>query len=441
MKVFGTAEAGFDRELRFNEELGEDVTSKFILGLFSAAGLDGILVGEGGAFGPNGPVDVELDLARLPSAPAVVEIPLGRYFCLPVRHEAEVFARLLVPDGEGVYRATEAAKLIETFLDLRHSQRMMADVHLSTLEDSYSELQARHEELAASETRYRELAASLEERVNERARELEQAHKQLRQQEKMASIGQLAAGVAHEINNPTGFVSSNLQTLQTYFGNLAHILKSYRAAPLAKPEDQARLRREWERLDLEFILGDVELLITQSLSGTERIAKIVQGLSRFSHTDKNEVESYDLNGLLESVLELLHNEIKHRAELVKDFRELPVMVGIPSQLSQVFINLVVNALQSMTRFGRIEISTRFDDGCAVVAVRDNGAGIAAEHLPRLFEPFFTTKPVGQGTGLGLSISWEIVHHHGGRIEVESEAGRGTLFRVVLPRGGIQEVKP
>jgi signal transduction histidine kinase len=203
----------------------------------------------------------------------------------------------------------------------------------------------------------------------------------------------------------------------------------------ADAEDRERLQRKWEELDIDYIVSDVDLLLEQSRKGCERINKIVLGLSRFSHVEKTDVESFDRNALVENALELLQNEIKHKAELQKELSPMPRIVGLPNQLSQVFVNIIVNALQAMEDFGKIEIKTSYEDECAFVRIEDNGPGMEKETVSRIFDPFYTTKPVGKGTGLGLSISYEIVKNHGGDIRVESTPGKGTAFTVFVPRQG------
>ncbi len=438
----------FDREFRFNEAVYEDDALSFINRLFELMGLPVLLVGEDGeslavngfqssAFRPE-----EIAGRGLPIEPAELSSENGTgHRGFPVRHEGEVFALLVVPyTGNGeqtLAKAPALAALLESYFELKHKQRMIAEVHHSSLESNYRDLLKKNQELRESERRYRELAETLEIRVEERRKELEKTQQQLIQQEKMASIGQLAAGVAHEINNPTAFVRSNLQTLGTYIENLVGMINEYAAVEQdEKTRDQLDQRRE--ELDIEYIVSDVGLLLQQSAKGCERIAKIVNGLSRFSHVDKTDSESFDMNGLIESALELLHNEIKHKAELRKELHDMPRIWGLPNQLNQVFVNIIVNALQAMEEFGTLTIKSSFENDHACVHIEDNGPGIAGEKLSRIFDPFYTTKPVGKGTGLGLSISYEIVKNHGGDIRVESAPGRGTAFKVIIPRQVISQ---
>ena len=262
--------------------------------------------------------------------------------------------------------------------------------------------------------------------------------KQLMQSEKMAAIGQLAAGVAHEINNPIGYVCSNFDTLQDNLQQLLEMLDQYQLAEASAfaPEQAARLRAQRERIGLDFLRKDIPKLVEESRDGMTRVRQIVQDLRDFSHTDGDHAWlPAHLHQGMDSTLNIVANEIKYKADLVKEYGEIPAVECLPSQINQVVMNLVVNAVHAIgTQRGRITLRTgASDDGDWVwFSVSDTGSGIAPEVLPRIFDPFYTTKPVGQGTGLGLSLAHGIVQRHGGRIEVDSTPGRGTTFRVELP---------
>lgn len=266
---------------------------------------------------------------------------------------------------------------------------------------------------------------------------LNQIQDQLIQTDKLAAIGQLAAGVAHEINNPIGYVHSNLGTLENYIGELFRALD----ALLADTADAAR-RAEVERIaqefDLPFLREDIPALLGESREGIKRVRKIVQDLKDFSHVDASkEWQWADLHQGLDSTLNIVRNEIKYKAEIVKEYGEMPQIECLPGQLNQVFMNLLVNAAHAIgdsgtEKKGRIVLRTGSGSGEVWVEIEDNGCGIPPENLPRIFNPFFTTKPVGKGTGLGLSLSYGIVQKHGGAIRVDSTVGEGTIFRVVLP---------
>jgi signal transduction histidine kinase len=263
---------------------------------------------------------------------------------------------------------------------------------------------------------------------------LEAARHQAMQAEKMASIGQLAAGVAHEINNPIGFVLSNFRSLERYMADIFGVIAAYEAAEplLADGAELVNLRRAKANAELDFVKEDVKQLLVESGDGLDRVKRIVQDLKDFSRVGENEWQTADLIRGLESTLNVVRNEIKYKAEVVKRYGPMPEIECMPSQLNQVFMNLLVNAAHAISERGTITIvaETVGDEVC--ITVTDTGSGIAPDVLGRIFDPFFTTKPVGQGTGLGLSLSYSIVRRHGGRIDVESEPGVGTTFRVWLP---------
>jgi len=276
--------------------------------------------------------------------------------------------------------------------------------------------------------------AQLEQKTDEleRAlRDLEMAHAMLVQQEKMASIGVLAAGVAHELNNPIGFVNSNLGTLGRYCEKLVRLLNAYECRLPGDPELES-LRREEK---LSFVLEDLPVLIRESLDGTERVRKIVADLKVFSHPADREMVHADLNECLDSTLNVVHNELKYKARVVRDFGSIPQVLCRPGELNQVFLNLLVNACHALTEQGEIRISTRHVDGSVVVSIADTGCGIPDDIRGRIFDPFFTTKPVGKGTGLGLTISYDVIRKHGGSLTFDTEIGRGTTFHVRIPVAG------
>jgi signal transduction histidine kinase len=263
---------------------------------------------------------------------------------------------------------------------------------------------------------------------------LEAARHQAMQAEKMASIGQLAAGVAHEINNPVGFVLSNFRSLERYMADVFGVIAAYEAAEplLSEGAQLANLRRVKAGAELDFVKEDVRQLLIESADGLDRVKRIVQDLKDFSRVGENEWQIADLVRGLESTLNVVRNEIKYKAEVVKRYGTMPEIECMPSQLNQVFMNLLVNAAHAIAERGTITIVAETVGDEVRVAITDTGSGIAPEVLGRIFDPFFTTKPVGQGTGLGLSLSYGIVRRHGGRIDVESEPGVGTTFRVWLP---------
>ena len=262
------------------------------------------------------------------------------------------------------------------------------------------------------------------------------AHTQLLQSEKMASIGQLAAGVAHEINNPIGYVNSNLSTLGQYANDLLEMIGIYESAETGLTPDQRKaIQSSRERLDLDYLKTDMQAILAESKEGVGRVKKIVQDLKDFSHPDEGRFLYADLHLGIDSTLNIAANEIKYKADVVRDYGDIPEVECIQSQLNQVFMNLLVNAAHAMKgeRRGKIFVrSGKGADQTIWIEIADDGCGIPPENLKKIFDPFFTTKPVGQGTGLGLSLSYGLVQKHHGQISVTSEPGQGTCFRVVLP---------
>ncbi len=263
---------------------------------------------------------------------------------------------------------------------------------------------------------------------------LRERQAQIIQQEKLASIGQLAAGVAHEINNPIGFIGSNLGTLAKYVGKYDEFIALMDEAVLngCPSETRDEIAASRRRLKIDYISRDIRQLIDDNIEGTERVKKIVQDLKIFSRGDDSEPVIADINKCLESTINIVWNEIKYVATLRRDYNDIPPIRCNPQQLSQVFLNLLVNASHAIDRQGEITVRTWADERSVNVAVSDTGCGIPPADLKRIFDAFYTTKEVGKGTGLGLSISAEIVKKHNGEIGVTSEVGKGTTFTVRLP---------
>ena len=266
-------------------------------------------------------------------------------------------------------------------------------------------------------------------------KKLHEAREQLLQNEKMAAIGQLAAGVAHEINNPIGYINSNLHTLLNYTRGLIELVQLYQVSePLltSYPEILSLIHSVKEKIDLDYTKIDILELLDESQEGTGRVKQIVQDLKEFSHVDESEWQKTDLHKGLDSTLNIARNEIKYKAEIVKNYGEIPLVECIASQINQVFMNLLVNAAHAVEENGVITLSSGCENGQVWIEVKDNGKGIAPDVLSRIFDPFYTTKPVGVGTGLGLSLSYNIINKHGGHIDVESTPKQGACFRVWLP---------
>jgi two-component system NtrC family sensor kinase len=244
--------------------------------------------------------------------------------------------------------------------------------------------------------------------------ELKMVQSQVLQQEKMASIGQLAAGVAHEINNPMGFIISNLNTLKRYLERVSEYMTVQTAAvqrcslKCGNSNILPEIAETRKALKIDYITGDLDNLINESLEGADRVKKIVQDLKNFSRVDESEFKTADINSGLESTINIVWNELKYKATLVKEYGDFPLTICNPGQLNQVFMNMLVNAAHAIEKQGEIRVKTWAEKGLINIAISDSGGGISEENQKRIFEPFFTTKEVGKGTGLGLSIAYDII---------------------------------
>ncbi|MBP7201846.1 MAG: histidine kinase [Propionivibrio sp.] len=287
------------------------------------------------------------------------------------------------------------------------------------------------------EERKRALVALEHEQKEQRIliKKLEDAHHQLLQSEKMASIGQLAAGVAHEINNPIGFVGSNLRTLKDYIAALLELVSVYEQGDSLMADDTAlaqRIRELRRAVDIDFLREDAPALINESIEGTERVQRIVQDLRDFSRLENPDWQGADLHAGLEATLNIVSNDVRFKADIVRELGDIPAVECLPFQINQVFLNILLNAAQSITGRGTITLRSGRVTDEVWISITDTGQGIPPERMARIFDPFYTTKPVGQGTGLGLSVSYGIVKKHGGRIDVQSQTGAGTTFTIRLP---------
>jgi two-component system, NtrC family, sensor kinase len=261
---------------------------------------------------------------------------------------------------------------------------------------------------------------------------LERLQAQLVHNEKMASLGQLAAGIAHELNNPAGFIYGNMEILSECSRGLERLLAFYDTITLPT-EIAAQISRLKAEIDYEHTLTDLAMIIGDCLHGAERIRDVVQNLRLFSRLDEAELKKIDIHEGIESTIRLLSRYYTAGPiTLKRDYAALPLVDCYAGQLNQVWMNLLVNAAQAVRDSGEVFIRTQLVEGTVTIIISDTGSGIAPEHLNKIFDPFFTTKPVGEGTGLGLSITYGIIERHGGSIRVESQLGRGTTFTVILP---------
>ena len=323
---------------------------------------------------------------------------------------------------------TGAGQLFTALLRAESRFKMASTLHLEAVAEDFESLKRSHARLLESETRYRKLSEELEARVKAQVAELEERQQMLYEAEKLASVGQLAAGMAHEINNPLGFVRSNLSTFKTYLAKFSQ-LKTRLAAGDASWENV------WDQLDLDFTLEDGDDLLSDSTKGIDRIARIVSDLKSFSNVDRATEEFTDINTCLRHAASVMDSQLPPGISLKLDLLPLPSLVCLPGHLNQLFFSLLRNGVQAIQDAGRpgvVRISSAADDAGVTVQIHDDGIGMNPEQLDRAFQPFFTTRAVGAGAGLGLSTARNIVLAHSGRIELDSAPDVGTTVTVFFP---------
>ena len=362
----------------------------------------------------------------------------GRWFYITA-------APLRTPDGRiigAIQKIQDTTERHRAEEELHRYQASLEDLVKQRTGELASVNQQLEQDIARRETAEVELRRRYTE-LTELNLKLVETQQQLQQSEKLASIGQLAAGVAHEINNPIGYVYSNIGTLENYLDDLFLMLNAYEGAEpaiAAVTDTAAALQALRKQVDIDFLKEDIPMLMRESKEGITRVKKIVQDLKDFSRVDTSpEFQWANLHQGIDSTLNVVNNEIKYKAEVVKEYGELPEVECLPSQLNQVFLNLLVNAAHAMgEQRGCITIRTGVAGERVWLEFADNGSGMSEEVRQKVFDPFFTTKPVGKGTGLGLSLSYGIIQKHRGTIEVRSTLGLGTTFRITLPiRHGVE----
>ena len=339
-------------------------------------------------------------------------------------------------------KLNESAKVIAGG-DLSQRVALSGRDEISQLSRSFNEmagsLEQRSQELL-------ELNRRLEEKVKERTRELEAANQQMErayhelketqfqlvQSEKMASLGQLVAGIAHEIKNPLNFIYGNTEFLKQYVEQLRGLVALYESRAVLSEADRAEVSRFKDQVNYAFLQEDLETLIHNFEEGAKRIHAIISDLRTFSRMESDDFRAVNLHESIDLALGLLQNEYRGRIEIIKDYGTLPSVECHPGRLNQVFMNLLLNACQAIRGEGTIRIQTEQAGDTVIIRIRDDGEGIEPAELDKIFEPFFTTKPVGKGTGLGLSVSYAIIQQHRGSIEVSSDVGMGTEFTIRLP---------
>lgn len=345
---------------------------------------------------------------------------------MPLSIDVEIVGRLLAPEScrEEAYAS---ARWLELVLTGAQRYRMAADLHMEAMHADYQALQDKHAALQASESRFRELSEHLERRVQSQVKVLERTQRQLFISEKMAAIGSLAAGMAHEVNNPIGFIRSNLGTAATYFNKIRAVLG------IVRQGDVTQMNAAWLQYDIDYVLEDFSSLLDESITGADRVARIVANLKAYSSVDCQADTEVDLNDAARATSELIREMMPVNVTLEMDLQPLPLIVCDRSRMNQALFCLLQNAWQALgEEGGLIRLATSVSSDEIRIAVSDDGPGIAEDVVSRIFDPFFTTRDVGRGMGLGLTVSNDIISAHNGRIEVETAAGEGSTFVVCLP---------
>jgi len=355
-------------------------------------------------------------LAALCTEPVTLGSTRPDTHAIPVEFNLETVAWL--SGGRDDQERQAAAGLVSFLMMFIAKYRLAANLHHDTTEASYAELQRQNEALRASEARYRELSDQLQQRVDEQVGVIHKTQQALYESARLRSVGQLAAGVAHEINNPIGFISSNLRVARDYVKEMQTMLP--------------------DTSDNQELATDFTDLLNESIEGAGRIADIVSDLKTFSSIDQADYTRCNINALLTSAIHLVQTEYDHQLHIMEQPSELPDISGHPSRLSQTFFNLLDNAAQAIRSEensrdnGRILVKTLEQDGAIQVIIQDNGCGIPEANRSRVFDAFYSSRPVGSGTGLGLTVAQDTVRAHGGRLQLHSREDTGTRVTLTLP---------
>lgn len=393
----------FDREWRLDELLDPAVLAR------TAPALAALLGGDAALIDAAGRALWGVPAAAARRVPLVLELE-------PVGYLASATA--------GAAALAGGRALLEQLLRTQVRYKMASNLHLQAVAEDFESLRLEHARLQESEARYKALAGELEARVRAQVAQLEERQQMLYEAEKLASVGQLAAGVAHEVNNPLGFVRSNLSTFEHYLGKFREL--------------KARLAEggaAWTALDLDFVLDDGGDLLADTIKGIDRIAKIVSELKSFSNVDRASEEFSDLNDCLRHAAQIIEGQLPPGVSLRLELLPLPGLVCLPGHINQMLLNLLRNAGQAIAdarRSGEIRITSEADEAGISIRIRDDGVGMTPEQLARAFEPFYTTRPVGSGAGLGLSSARNIVLAHSGRIALDSRPDSGTTVTLFFP---------
>lgn len=450
----------FDREYGLIDLMPPALAAQ-VLGSFSDNVHFSILLPDGGCYF-NG--DETITKLLQDAAPKLVQggstfirsnVGIETTMVFALTHEMDTVGFLVVqekqPDASYDLMALGrfAVACLERMMHLNYRLRLTSGLHGQVVQESYASLKEKASQLQASEAKYRALAQNLEVEVKRKTEEIKATQLAMLQQEKLASIGQLAAGMAHEINNPIGFIISNLNSLKTSMSDLFNLIEQYdrfihvwekvdgrKQARNALQRYSKMIRELRDVLDLDFLTEDCKALISESLEGGQRIRSIVQDLRDFSHPSVETQETVDLNHCLDTTLSMLSGKISNGVCIKKEYTDIPVVACYLREINQVFFNVILNALQAIGPRGQLTLSTReCSDGYVEVGISDTGPGIQARSMACIFEPFYTTRQVGEGIGLGLYLAHNIVKSHNGSIDVESKEGGGSTFRIRIPVEG------
>jgi signal transduction histidine kinase len=448
----------FDREYQINELLPKDLLKRITndcsllmpeqWALYTA---NGRIHDQYGPWGHEQTVKLKAKMMEdRPEGETTIHIDDGASLLLfPMEYELEVtgYMAVCIPNNAQepiIAKSRAAANLLKQLMRLKHQTILTSGLHGLVVEESYAELKDKAEQLARSEEKFRNLSANLEIEVQKKTEEIRIAHAHVMQQEKMAAIGQLSAGMAHEINNPLGFILSNLTTLKDYGDDLAALMLQYRKLTAlcgdsanngcsSSIRSQCKTIEEIEnKLDGTFLLADLPVLISESVTGAKRIQNIVQDLKTAARPGESQQEHIHVPESIEAVLAIVQSRIGPKISVKKTFHPVPMIIGYPQEISQVWLNIILNALEAMDDEGTLEITTQTAKDQVAVGIEDTGMGISGENIPKIFNPFFTTKDVGQGTGLGLHLVYQLIAKHDGQIKVQSQSGKGSRFTIHLP---------
>jgi len=351
--------------------------------------------------------------------------PIEGLMKIPLAHELEPIAYLLF-ESDKIERAESAANFIIELLQTNWRYQMASDIHLQVSREDFEALQEKHKLLQASELKYKELSENLENRVQHQLTVIEESQRQLYEAEKMASIGQLAAGVAHEINNPIGFITSNLNAATEYLEDITELI-----ATLVK-QDATKQTSLLESRETKALFEDFGDLLLESIEGAKRVATIVADLKAFSNVDQSEESYIDLSQNIEQVARVFLTSVDKGVALNVNSQPLTKTWCKPAHINQLLLNLLHNAANAINPTDTITLSCIMLDEKIKLSVIDTGKGMSEETLRKAFDPFYTTHDVGSGTGLGLTASRDIVNAHHGEINVKSRLGEGTSIEILIP---------